>query len=208
MTRLDPRPQIRPATAVDVPLLLTLIRELAEYERLSREVVATPALLRRWLFGPRPAAEAVVARAAGEPVGFALFFTTYSTFVGRPGLWLEDLYVRPSHRGKGLGRELLAHVAGLAHKRGYGRVEWSVLDWNESAIGFYKQLGARPLDDWTTYRLDGKELAAAARTGRATARAYALTAARPSASSRGTPAGWPPTRRTPVRRGCAGGRGP
>ncbi|HEX5724623.1 MAG TPA: GNAT family N-acetyltransferase [Longimicrobiaceae bacterium] len=149
---------IRPATEADTPLVLRFIRELAEYERLAHEVRATEEELRRTLFGPRPAAEVVIAEAGDEPVGFALFFPNYSTFLGQPGIYLEDLYVRPEARGRGTGRALLAHLAQLARERGCGRLDWAVLDWNEPAIRFYRALGARALDDWTTFRLTGEAL--------------------------------------------------
>ena len=149
---------IRPATVADVALVLTFIRDLAEYERLAHEVVATEPLLRETLFGERPGAEVVIAELDGEPVGFALFFHNFSTFLGRPGLYLEDLFVRPAARGHGVGRALLARLAAIAVERGCGRFEWSVLDWNEPAIGFYRKLGAVPLDDWTVQRVTGEAL--------------------------------------------------
>lgn len=149
---------IRPATEADVPLILRFIRELAEYERLLHEVVATEARLRETLFGARPAAEVVIAEADGEPLGFALFFHNYSTFLAQPGIYLEDLYVRPEARGRGVGRALLAHLARLARERGCGRLEWWVLDWNESALRFYRSLGARPMDEWTVQRLTDADL--------------------------------------------------
>jgi len=145
--------ELRTARPGDEGLLLGLIRELAEYERLADAVVATPELLAEHLFGDNPVAEAVIAELAGEAVGFALFFRNFSTFVGKPGLYLEDLYVRESARGQGVGRVLLEHLAGIAHERGYGRMEWSVLDWNQPAIDFYESLGARPMSEWTVYRL-------------------------------------------------------
>jgi GNAT superfamily N-acetyltransferase len=151
--------RIRPAAEPDVPLILRFIRELAEYERLLHEVVATEERLRDTLFGARPAAEVVIAEDADEAVGFALFFHNYSTFLAQPGIYLEDLYVRPEARGRGAGRALLAHLARLAKERGCGRLEWWVLDWNESAIRFYRSLGAQPMDDWTVFRLTGDELA-------------------------------------------------
>lgn len=172
--------RLRPATVDDVPLILAFIRELAEYERLRHEAVVTEELLRETLFGPRPYAEVVIAELVGAepdaevvdggdgaapdvgPVGFALFFHNYSTFLGRPGLYLEDLYVRPEARGRGIGRRLLAHLAGIARERGCGRMEWSVLDWNEPAIGFYRSLAARPMDEWTVYRVAGAALEALA----------------------------------------------
>ncbi len=150
---------IRRATRHDVPLVLGFIRELAEYERLAHEVVATAELVDGWLFGDHPAAEVVLADLDGETVGFALFFTTFSTFLARPGIWLEDLFVRPEARGRGVGRALLAHLAQTTVERGYGRLEWAVLDWNEAAIGFYRRLGADAMSDWTTWRLTGSSLA-------------------------------------------------
>lgn len=159
---------IRPAVEADVPLILRFIRELAEYERLAHEVVATEEGLRGTLFGARPFAEVVIAEEEGEPAGFALFFHNYSTFLGRPGLYLEDLYVRPEMRGAGIGRALLAHLARLAVERGCGRLEWWVLDWNEPAIRFYRSLGAQPMDDWTVFRVTGDALTQlAAESGRA-----------------------------------------
>jgi GNAT superfamily N-acetyltransferase len=142
----------------DAPLILTFIRALAEYERLADAVVATEDGLRSTLFGPRPYAECVIARWNGEPAGFALFFHNFSTFLGQPGIYLEDLFVKPEFRGKGVGRSLLQYLARLTEERNCGRLEWSVLDWNESAIGFYKSLGAIPLDDWTIFRLRGDAL--------------------------------------------------
>jgi GNAT superfamily N-acetyltransferase len=142
------------ATPDDVPTLLVLIGELAEFERLAHEVVVTEASLRDALFAERPVVETVIARVDGEVAGFVIYFHNFSTFLGRPGLCIEDLYVRPSHRGQGVGRGLLAHVAALAGERGCGRMEWSVLNWNRRAIGFYESLGARPVNDWTVYRLD------------------------------------------------------
>lgn len=153
---------LRPATAADVPQILAFIRGLAEYERLLHEVVATEDGLRQALFGPRPYAEVVLAEDAGVPVGFALFFHTFSTFLGQPGIYLEDLFVIPDARGRGVGKALLAELARLAIARGCGRVEWAVLDWNTPAIGFYDSLGARPNEDWTVYRLTGAPLAALA----------------------------------------------
>jgi GNAT superfamily N-acetyltransferase len=144
---------VEPATEADVPLILTFIKELAEYEELEHEVVATEDDLRRTLFGERPHAEVLIARDSGEPAGFALYFHNYSTFLGSPGLYVEDLYVRPAARGKGLGAALLAQLARLALERGCGRMEWWVLDWNEPAIRFYEKLGAVPMSDWTVYRL-------------------------------------------------------
>ncbi|HZW31887.1 MAG TPA: GNAT family N-acetyltransferase [Isosphaeraceae bacterium] len=149
---------IRPACPDDAETLVNLVRELAVYEKLEQYARATPEDFRRHLFGPHPAAEAALAEVAGQPVGFALWFATFSTFRGRPGLYLEDLFVRPEFRGRGIGKALLALVARLAVERGCGRLEWSVLNWNEPAIGFYRSLGARPLDEWTVYRLDGESL--------------------------------------------------
>lgn len=155
---------IEPATPADVGLILSFIRELADYERLLDQVVASEELLREQLFGARPGAEAVIARWQGEPAGFALFFHNFSTFVGRRGLYLEDLFVRPAYRGHGVGRALLAFLARLALARGCGRLEWWVLDWNEPAIGFYRGLGAEAMSDWTVYRLTGEPLRALALT--------------------------------------------
>lgn len=151
---------LRAATAVDVPAILACIRGLAEYERLAHQCHATEALLHETLFRSEPAAEVVLAVAGSETAGFALWFRSYSTFLARPGIYLEDLFVFPAHRGHGLGRRLLAHLARTAVERGYGRVEWAVLDWNVDAIRFYESLGARPMGDWTTYRLAGDPLAA------------------------------------------------
>jgi len=151
--------RIEPARPADVPLLLGMIRELAEFEKGLHEVVATEEGLADALFGERPGAEAVVARIDGEPVGFALFFTNFSTWEGRRGLYLEDLYVRPAARRRGVGRALLAWLARLASDRGCRRLDWWVLDWNESAIRFYRDLGARAMDEWTVYRLTGEPLA-------------------------------------------------
>jgi GNAT superfamily N-acetyltransferase len=151
--------QIRPATGADVPVILELIRALAEFERLAGEVVATEADLRRTLFGERPAAEVLIAELDGAPVGFALYFISYSTFLGRPGLYLEDLFVRPAARKRGVGRALMVALARIAVDRGYGRFEWSVLDWNADAIRFYRSLGAIGLDEWTVQRVTGAALA-------------------------------------------------
>lgn len=149
---------LRAATRDDVPDILRCIRGLAEYERLADACVATEALLRETLFGAAPAAEVVLARHGDETVGFALWFRSYSTFLARPGIYLEDLFVFPAWRGRGLGRRLLAHLAQIAVERGYGRVEWAVLDWNVDAIRFYESLGALPMSDWTTYRVTGEAL--------------------------------------------------
>jgi len=149
---------IRTATDRDVPLILELIRGLAEYERLAHEVTATEAGLRDSLFGPAPSAEVLIAEWGGEAVGFALFFHNFSTFVGKRGLYLEDLFVKPAWRGQGVGRQLLAHLARLAVERDCGRLEWAVLDWNEPAIRFYRGLGAQPMHDWTVFRVAGDTL--------------------------------------------------
>ena len=149
---------IQPATEADVPLILQLIRALAEYERLAHEVVATEAMVRESFFGPSPHAQAVIARSGGSAVGFAIWFSTYSTFLSRPGIYLEDLFVLPEWRGKGIGRALLRHLARIAVERRCGRIEWSVLDWNETAIRFYRGLGARPMDEWTVFRLTGEAI--------------------------------------------------
>jgi GNAT superfamily N-acetyltransferase len=149
---------IRPASEEDVPLILSFIKELAEYERLSHEVSATEDLLRVHLFGERREAEVVIGQHADEPAGFALFFHNFSTFLGRPGIYLEDLYVKPAFRGNGIGRAMLVYLAGLAKERDCGRLEWSVLDWNEPAIGLYRGIGAVPMDDWTVYRVAGEAL--------------------------------------------------
>jgi GNAT superfamily N-acetyltransferase len=150
--------RIEPATERDVPLILQFIRGLAEYERLSHDVAATEQGLRETLFGSRPAAEVVLCYFGEEPAGFALFFHNYSTFVGKPGLYLEDLFVLPKFRGRGCGKALLAHLAKLALERNCGRFEWTVLDWNEPAIGFYKKLGAKLLEDWRVCRMTGEAL--------------------------------------------------
>ena len=150
---------IRPATPADVATILALIIELAVYEREPDAVQATEASLTDMLFGPTPHAECVVAEADGTVIGMALFFTNFSTWSGKPGLYLEDLYVTPAARGSGTGKALLAHLAALAVARGYARVEWSVLDWNAPAIGFYQSLGAERMDSWTVHRLHGDALA-------------------------------------------------
>lgn len=153
---------IRPATPDDLPLIAALIRGLAEYERLIEECFADEASLREHLFGPRPYAEVIVAEDADGPAGFALFFHNYSTFRCKPGIYLEDLFVRPEKRGLGIGRRLLTGLAELAVERDCARLEWSVLDWNTPAIGFYKRLGAHLKDEWTTCRVDGEALRALA----------------------------------------------
>jgi len=155
---------IRPAARADVPALLELIGELADYERLRDQLVADASLLERHLFGERPVAEALLAETGGAAAGYALFFPTFSTFLGRPGIWLEDLFVRPAHRRAGIGRALLAEVARLAVERGCGRLEWSALDWNEPALAFYRGLGAQRLDEWRLHRISGEQLTAFAET--------------------------------------------
>jgi GNAT superfamily N-acetyltransferase len=179
---MDDAPILRPATENDVPLILRFIRELSQYERLAHEVVATEEAIRETLFGPRPYAEVIIAEirqpepaaplddsktrrlddSPSEPVGFALFFHNYSTFLGRPGLYLEDLYVRPEMRGRGYGKALLVRLAQIALERNCGRFEWAVLNWNEPAIRFYRSLGALPQDAWTVYRVKGETLHALA----------------------------------------------
>jgi GNAT superfamily N-acetyltransferase len=165
-----PPPTLRPAAEADVDAIVGLIRELAEFEHLTHLLEVTPEGLRGHLFGPRPAAECWVAQAGPEPgarriVAFALCFASFSTFLGRPGLWLEDLYVQPDWRGAGVGRALLQHVARVAVERGCGRLEWSVLDWNERAIGFYLGMGATVMPDWRICRVTGPALAALAAGG-------------------------------------------
>jgi GNAT superfamily N-acetyltransferase len=154
---------IRTATRDDVPVIADLIRGLARFEKLEGEVVMTEELLAAGLFGERPYAEVLLAEEDGQAVGFALFFHNFSTFLGRPGIYLEDLFVLPEHRGGGIGRLLLVHLARLAVERGSGRLEWAVLDWNRDAIGFYERLGARPNSDWTVYSLTGEALSGLAR---------------------------------------------
>jgi GNAT superfamily N-acetyltransferase len=151
---------LRAAAPADVNAIIGLIRELAEFEKLAHLVVVTPQLLSAHLFGPKPVVEAVVAEAAGQVVGFALFFTNFSTFLGKPGLYLEDLYVQPAHRGTGLGKALLQHLGALAVARDYGRFEWSVLDWNVNAIAFYEKMGATVMPDWRICRVTGEALKA------------------------------------------------
>ena len=157
-------PALRAATPADLPAIVGLIRELADYEKLLHLVAVTPASLEPHLFGPHPVAEAVVGEANGSVVAFALFFTNFSTFLGQPGLYLEDLYVQPAHRGTGLGKALLQHLGALAVARGCGRFEWSVLDWNESANSFYERMGATVLPDWRICRVSGAALAALGRS--------------------------------------------
>ena len=154
--------QIRPAEPADVELIFSLIRQLADYERAPGQVTGTPQLLNTALFGEPPSAEALIAELDSEPVGFAVFHGTFSTWECRPGIWLEDLYVPPEHRGGGIGRALLAHLAAIAVERGCARLEWAALDWNEPALGFYEVLGAKRLDEWVMHRLDGPLLTAVA----------------------------------------------
>jgi GNAT superfamily N-acetyltransferase len=149
---------IRPASVVDVPVIRQLIRELAEYERLSDEAIVTEESLRESLFGPRPWAEVLVGEVDGEVAGFALYFHNYSTFLGRPGLYVEDVFVRPQFRGRGLGTAFFRRMARTAVDRGCGRMEWAVLDWNEPALNFYRKIGALPMSDWTVQRLVGVKL--------------------------------------------------
>jgi GNAT superfamily N-acetyltransferase len=149
---------IRPAAEPDVPVILDLIRQLAIYERLEHEVVATEERVRKTLFGAKPSAEAILAEKEQECVGFALFFESYSTFLAQPGIYLEDLFVKPHMRGKGVGSALLQHLAAIAIERNCGRMEWGVLNWNEPSIQFYKNLGAIPMDEWTKYRLTGNAI--------------------------------------------------
>jgi GNAT superfamily N-acetyltransferase len=162
MTESSVNYRIAPARPEDVAIMIALVRELAEFERLLHEVRITPEDLHAHLFGPRPYCEAAVVWVGDEAAGFALWFHNYSTFMGRPGLYLEDLYVRPVFRGQGCGEGLLKHLAGLAVERGCARLEWSVLDWNQRAIGFYKSMGAAPMDEWTVYRVTGDSLLALA----------------------------------------------
>lgn len=149
---------IRPAERADLAIIAQFIRDLAEYERLAHEVHFEEAVLGDRLFGARPYAEVLIGEIDGTPQGFALFFHNFSTFEGRPGIYLEDLFVRPEARGSGLGKALLQRLAALAVERDCARLEWSVLDWNEPAINFYKSLGAKPMDEWTIYRVDGTAL--------------------------------------------------
>ncbi|MBA4748089.1 MAG: GNAT family N-acetyltransferase [Sphingopyxis sp.] len=151
-------PTIRPATRADLPLIAQFIRDLAAYEKLSHEVRFDEATLADRLFGPRPYAEVIIGELDGSPQGFALFFHNFSTFEGRPGIYLEDLFVRPEARGSGLGKALLTHLAKLAVERDCARLEWGVLDWNTPSIGFYQSLGAKLMDEWTGMRVDGDAL--------------------------------------------------
>jgi GNAT superfamily N-acetyltransferase len=159
MSRLN----IRPATDTDVPQILTFIRELADYEKMPEEVMATEETLRMTLFGERPYAEVLIGEVDGTPAGFALFFHNYSTWLAKPGIYLEDLYVSPAARGVGLGKALLVNLARLAVERNCGRLEWSVLDWNEPAIQFYRSLGAISMDEWTVNRVTGETLTSLAK---------------------------------------------
>ena len=159
---ITPILEIKPATAADVPTILCLIRELAEYERAPNDAIATESQLHEVLFGEQPAAKVLIAREGGEPVGFAVYFFNFSTWLGRPGLYLEDLFVRPEARGRGYGKALLARLAQIAQERECGRMEWAVLDWNEPAIQFYRKLGAKPMEEWTVFRLTRDEIAALA----------------------------------------------
>jgi GNAT superfamily N-acetyltransferase len=156
--------RIVPAREDQIPLILSFIRKLAEYEKLLSKVVADEGLLRQSLFGRHPAAEVVIAYWGEEPAGFAVFFHNFSTFAGRAGIYLEDLFVEPEFRGKGIGKSLFIHLAKLTEERGCARLQWAVLDWNEPAIGFYRKLGAEPMDDWTVYRLSGVSLKSLAQT--------------------------------------------
>ncbi len=159
MTAMDtPGFQIRSATESDVPVILSFVKKLASYERLSHEVVATEELIRETLFGLRRTAEIAIGYLEAQPVGFVLFFHNYSTFLGKPGLYIEDLFVDEDYRRRGYGRALLLHVARLAKERGCGRLEWSVLNWNQPAIDFYKKLGASPMSEWTVFRVTGESL--------------------------------------------------
>jgi GNAT superfamily N-acetyltransferase len=153
-----PALRIEPATEGDVPIVLSFIRKLAEYEKLSHLVVATEEGIREHVFGANPVAEVLLAHWDGQPVGYALYFRNFSTFLGQAGIYLEDLFVEPAHRGKGIGKALLARLAKIAVERGYGRLEWAVLEWNTPSIEFYRSLGAVPLEEWTTYRLTGEAL--------------------------------------------------
>jgi len=158
ITTALPNFTLRTATKADVPIILNFITELAVYEKLAHEVVATEAILNQSLFGPTPFAKVIIGELSGDPVGYALYFHNFSTFTGRPGIYLEDLYVTPEKRGCGYGKALLSCLAKFAVEMNCTRVEWSVLDWNEPSIKFYHSIGATPMDGWTTQRLDGEEL--------------------------------------------------
>ncbi len=150
--------EIRPASEHDVPIILQLIKELADYEKLLHEVVATERVLRESLFCEHAHAEVMLAYYDNKPIGFVLFFHNFSTFLGQSGIYIEDLYIRPEMRGRGFGKKLLAYLAKLAKERNYGRIEWSVLDWNKHAIKFYKKIGAKPMDEWTMFRLEDEAI--------------------------------------------------
>jgi GNAT superfamily N-acetyltransferase len=154
----EPGLSIRPAVVADIPVILQLIRDLATYERAPNDVTANEEQLRRVLFGERPSAEVMIAREGEEAVGFAVFFHNFSTWLGKPGLYLEDLFVKPEKRGRGYGRALLVELARIARDRRCGRMEWAVLDWNDPAIQFYRKLGAKPMDEWTVFRLREEEI--------------------------------------------------
>ena len=163
---ISPDFQIRAATENDAATILALIKDLAQYEKLSHEVAATEDDIRQSLFGDRPVAEALIGEVEGVPISFALFFYNFSTFLGKPGIYLEDLYVKSDYRGNGFGRKMLAHIAGLAKERNCGRFEWSVLDWNAPAIRTYDRLNARPMKEWILYRLTGDALDKLAQEGK------------------------------------------
>jgi GNAT superfamily N-acetyltransferase len=150
--------EIKPATIEDVPLILSFIKELAEYEKLLHEVVATENILKETLFGNQVHTEVIIGYLDGVPVCFALYFHNFSTFLGHPGIYLEDLFVKPEARGNGIGQKMLAYLAHVAKSRKCGRLEWAVLDWNETAIGFYKSMGAKAMDEWTVYRVTDQAL--------------------------------------------------
>lgn len=156
--------RIDAATEHDIPVIMSFVRKLAEYEKLADQMVATEDGFRKALFGPHPVAEVLIARWAGVPAGFALFFHNFSTFLGQPGIYLEDLFVDVEQRGKGIGKALLLRLAALAKERGCGRLEWSVLDWNKPSIDFYLKLGAKPMEEWTMYRVAGEALDRLAKT--------------------------------------------
>ena len=157
--------KIRPAAEADTPVIIALIKELADYEHLSHEVIVTEDDIRKSLFGARPFAQALIGEYEGLAISFALYFYNFSTFLGKPGIYLEDLYVQPEHRGKGFGRKMLAHIARLAKKQNCGRFEWSVLDWNKPAIRTYEKLNAKPMKEWILYRLTGEALDSLADNG-------------------------------------------
>jgi GNAT superfamily N-acetyltransferase len=165
ITTSDPRIALRVATADDVGLILDLIRQLADYEKMTDEVVTDEDQLRQSLFGEHPVAEVVIASYDGEPAGFALFFHNFSTILGRPGIYLEDLFVIPAPRDHGIGQVLLSHLAEIAVDRGCGRLEWAVLDWNTDAIRFYERFGAKAMDEWTVFRVTGDALEKLAQSG-------------------------------------------